>query len=118
MDIKRITWKRVKNLFLKRVYAIGYRKCDCCDNLIVNNKVKFSIINPTLTEWYADPFVISSEEHHYLFAEVMNDFNENRGYLAVRDLAEKDGEFIPILQEPFHLSFPNIFNYKNDSATS
>lgn len=82
--------QKIKNLFLKRVYAIGYRNCNGENSLIENINAEFSFIMPTLSEWYADPFVIDFNGKHYLFVEIMNDYCDNKGYIAVCDLEENN----------------------------
>ena len=77
------------------------------------------IVNPVLTpdditnvdsEFVADPFMIYANKHWYLFFEVMNK-KSGQGDLgfATSDDAIKWKYQKIILDEPFHLSYPDVF---------
>ena len=52
----------------------------------------------------ADPFLVDG----LVFAEIMK---KGKGIIAVADSREKILEFIPVLEEKFHLSYPHVFNH-------
>ena len=52
----------------------------------------------------ADPFFVNG----YVFAEIMK---EGKGIIAVAESWEKTLDFIPVLEEKFHLSYPNVFRH-------
>ena len=64
--------------------------------------------------WAADPFLVSENGVVYLFFE-RYDRTRKRGELAVavvnENLSITDAECI--ISRPYHLSFPNVFKYKN-----
>lgn len=65
--------------------------------------------------WFADPFLYERDEKLYLFCEVF-DLIEHKGKEGYCVLNE-DGTWTSpkiIIDEPFHLSFPNIFEFKGD----
>ena len=69
-----------------------------------------TLTNPA-GRFLADPFVTSVDGRTCLFVEDC-DFKTNKGYISVYELLE-DGPVLlgRALEEPFHLSFPYIFNF-------
>ncbi len=67
---------------------------------------------PSDDHFQADPFVIDEGEKSYLFYEEL-DYKTLRGYLLVSEWDEAAQSFVnpqEILREPYHLSYPNVFN--------
>ena len=63
--------------------------------------------------FWADPFVITKNDKHYLFIEELP-FATNRGHLSVLEM-DKNGNCSKakiILKKPYHLSYPFIFEYE------
>lgn len=67
--------------------------------------------------WLADPFVAQDGEHTWVFVE---DFNQltNRAHISVFDAetafeSTNAGSATPCLSEPFHISFPFIFQWQD-----
>lgn len=60
--------------------------------------------------FYADPFAFSFEGRHYIFVE---DFDHEKGKAVISvsclDEAGKAGRPVPVLEEPHHLSYPQVF---------
>lgn len=104
--------KKVLHLFFKGAYAIGYRENSTNKFEYLDGK-KYHIIEPTLHRWYADPFPYVDGKNKYIFAEIMDDKNGEKGTIGVVDLNSNKG-FIEVINEPFHMSFPNTFKYKNE----
>lgn len=94
---------------IKKAYAVGYRFNDDNREFQFHENNPFSVIMPTETEWYADPFPFIFEGKHYIFVEIMKDANNGRGTLGYTCLEEDNGRFHEILSESFHLSYPNVF---------
>lgn len=65
-------------------------------------------------QWLADPFLYEYNGKHYLFVEQY--FNKrNRAALGVYDIV--DGKAVNnrvIMEQPYHLSYPNVFYYKGE----
>lgn len=85
-----------------------------------NNNVK----NPVLTykdvkdvsaKFVADPFLLYDNNKYFLFFEVMNGKNNQGdiGFASSNDGYNWSYEKI-VLDEPFHLSYPCVFKYKNE----
>mgnify|MGYP004686522047 CR=1 FL=1 len=100
-------------LFFKDVYALGYRVNNNDGELTIKADIPYNIIPPTDKEWYADPFLFEYGNECYLFAEIMN-YKNKRGSIGVLNLNEDKRRFRIALQESFHLSYPNVFRYKNN----
>lgn len=107
--------KRIKKFlhnFYKGAYAVGYRHVS--DNAIHFDKsLPFDVLEPTLHRWYADSFPFVENGREYIFVEIMDDNNGEKGTIGVIDLQDNKG-FVEIINEPFHMSFPNVFKYKNN----
>ncbi len=74
----------------------------------------FSKIIPPEDEFWADPFLIEKDGRHYLFMEVFP-FARDLGHLSCMEI-KSDGshtEPVKILEKPYHLSYPNVFQYEN-----
>ena len=80
------------------------------------------INNPVLTgkdcddELYvADPFMINKDNKYFMFFEVM-DRDDNEGNIAYAESTDlKNWKYKKvILDEKFHLSYPNVFKWKGD----
>lgn len=104
--------KKFLHLFFKGAYAVGYRECTDSENLITGNKTCFNVIEPTLSKWYADPFPFVYEGKKYIFVEICDDRNDEKGTIGVCDLSN-GSRFVEIINEPFHMSFPNVFVFNN-----
>lgn len=94
-----------------RVYAIGYseKKSEGIEN-IYN---KYTIVKNRFLSWCADPFPIEYEGELYIFAELFK-FVGCKGVIAYTKKT-KNGfdKWKIIIEEPYHLSFPNIYKYNN-----
>ncbi len=96
-----------REIFLNYYYHIAFR-----DKVGSENGGKWTVIPSSLYEWYADPFLFEWKGKRYLFAERMNRWRLV-GSIAVCEIRE-DGsvsKFKEIIVEPFHLSFPNVFEH-------
>lgn len=107
--------KKIKNFlhnFYKGAYAVGYRHTS--DNIThFNSSQPFEVIEPTLHRWFADSFPFVENGKEYIFVEILDDVNGEKGTIGVIDLQDNKG-FVEIINEPFHMSFPNVFKYGND----
>ena len=70
----------------------------------------FTVLADDGERFYADPFVLEHDGHHYLFVEEFP-YARGRGVISVSKLGE-DGRFgtpRAVLEEPHHLSYPQVF---------
>lgn len=65
--------------------------------------------------FYADPFVFERGGRTFLFAEAYP-YAVGKGHLVCADVGESAAElaFRPILERPWHLSYPFVFEWEND----
>lgn len=106
--------RKVALPFYTSAYAIAWRINEDDSEFPFSNRAPFHVISPTLQEWYADPFPFQHEGKRYIFAEIMRQANYGRGILGVYCLEEPEKGFRPILEEPFHLSYPNVFAWDGE----
>ena len=100
MDFTRIYHK----LCMKEAYGIAVRS-------LSNPDGPFIAKYPSPLQWYADPFVCGDESGEYVFVELMNHYNVY-GQIAAAPIEDGQiGDFRVVLDEPFHMSFPNVFKW-------
>ncbi len=71
---------------------------------------KFIAIESKADKFWADPFVVSEHNQHYIFVEEYP-YKDKRGHLSVIVLDE-NGKYLEsgdILKRPYHLSYPFVF---------
>lgn len=75
----------------------------------------YSEISPPDDCFWADPFVISKDGHDYVFFEELP-FSTERGHLSCMEVFVDGRHSEPkvVIQEPYHLSYPNVFEYKSE----
>ena len=61
-----------------------------------------------LSTYYADPFVITTSKDTYIFFESYN-YKKGKGCICVALKSEKFKKHHEVLSEPFHLSYPFVF---------
>lgn len=110
----------IPEMIHKKNYALGMLRGASLVNLDPPEHIK----NPVLTAadvtdapavYVADPFLIQQGAVWYMFFEVLNR-NSRKGDIAV---AKSDGGFCwtydrIVLSEPFHLSYPYVFEWQNE----
>ena len=72
----------------------------------------FQPLFPPSDRFWADPFILKQGDRYYVFIEELP-YKTNRGHIACIILDE-DGNLLenrPILEKPYHLSYPFIFEY-------
>ena len=68
--------------------------------------------NPPGT-FLADPFVIHRDNKAYCFVEEL-DLATDKALISVYELGKKEAKALgPVVEEPFHLSFPYLFEYND-----
>lgn len=79
-------------------------------NLVMWKAVK--IKNP-VNHFLADPFVVSTNEKTYCFVEDY-DYTLSRGCISLYELNENSAtRYGEIIAEPFHMSYPYVFEYES-----
>lgn len=96
-----------------RNYIVAVAKRE--DNVEYNpQKYSFKVIPNGKMFWVGDPFPIEVNNELYIFGEIY-DYSKLKGCIAYTKLTEEG--FTPwkkIIEESYHLSFPNIFEIDNE----
>ena len=102
----------INKLFIMQRWDIGY--CfETVDSIEKLKTTRFAIIKSSNKEWYADPFCINYNKHFYIFCEVFHQ-KSGKGNIGVFEYA--NGKFSKcniIIDEPFHMSYPNVFMHND-----
>jgi hypothetical protein len=77
--------------------------------------VEYVEISPPTDCFWADPFVVTENNRHYVFFEELP-FATEQGHLSCMEVFRDGGHTKPriILKKPFHLSYPNVFAFNSD----
>lgn len=101
-----------KLLGRKEVYTVAWRPYAAGKSLPETGSGVFAPMEGDAGFWYADPILFVHEGRHWLFTEAFR-MADHKGLLAVSEMTPS-GPTRPriILEEPFHLSFPNVFCWR------
>lgn len=89
-------------------WNVAYRNKNC-GSILNDTSSTFKVIPNCWYGWCADPFVFEYQGKTYIFAEL---YNHIKGYAGIAYCVLKDNKFTKwknIIQEPFHMSYPHIF---------
>lgn len=76
--------------------------------ILRDTQTPFVVIKNPFRYWAADPFIVEREGQTYIFAELY-DYILRRGVLGYCEVTgDKAGKWKPIINEPYHLSYPCI----------
>ena len=99
-------WNEVA--YLKQWYLL----CDL-DNESSGEIGRYKALIPPKDRIWADPFVIARDGRYFIFIEEMS-FAGRKGHISLIEMAA-DGSWklpIKIIEEPFHLSYPFVFEFE------
>lgn len=77
-----------------------------------NDLESFKLLKAPKNKFWADPFVISKDNNHYIFIEEYL-FKTDKGHISVLKLNEK-GNLLStetVIEKPYHMSYPFIFKH-------
>ena len=98
---------RSRLLGRQRRWGIAFQRRDWRDLVMAS---AHRVPNPA-GRFYADPFVVSRDGVDYCFVEDF-DYRTQRGRISVLELGDTQARFLgSVLDEPFHLSFPFLFEH-------
>lgn len=98
---------RLRLLHRQRRWGVAFQRCDWRD-LVMGSAHR--VANPA-GRFFADPFVISRDGADYCFVEDF-DYRTQRGRISVLELGPARARLLgSVLEEPFHLSFPFLFEH-------
>ncbi|NHM29268.1 hypothetical protein [Neobacillus terrae] len=99
--------------FYRTDYMIAYRLVKQDIGISKNDKEKFIAFKNNKKYWYADPILYKLNNKIYMFYEAFNK-KKNLGEIGVAIVI--DNKLVDqqiILNEPFHMSYPFVFNVNN-----
>ncbi|MBD0331939.1 MAG: hypothetical protein ICV66_04730 [Chitinophagaceae bacterium] len=115
----------LKNIFIhfNKISRRVYQKVVSIDQWYLLFKIKsnstfststenFKALTPPTDRFWADPFVISQDNRHYIFLEELL-FKTKKGHISVIELDEQGNvlQSGKALERPYHLSYPFVFKY-------
>jgi len=77
-----------------------------------NSYAGYKKLKPSKDRFWADPFVVSADDKHYVFVEEFM-YKKNKGHISVLELG-RQGEIIkslPVIEHPYHMSYPHVFQF-------
>ena len=104
--------KKIKPKLLgkKNQWGVAYQFTESWKDVTLRKSIK--IPNP-VNRYLADPFLIKKNGIHYCFVEDYN-YKIKRGGISVYKITKNNCLYLgSALKEKFHLSYPFLFNYKN-----
>ena len=100
----------IREILTEEYWTALYRKADSPEQgVFAASGTPFTALPTTAQAWYADTFLFEKDGELYLFLEEFDNRTE-KGRIAVSRL--EDGRFTApetVLEEPFHLSYPVVF---------
>jgi hypothetical protein len=75
---------------------------------------RFKRITPPKDRFWADPFIVARDKKYYIFIEEFL-YAAKKGHISLI-VMDRDGSFEPpvrVLEAPYHLSYPFIFEFEN-----
>ena len=103
-----------KATFYDEVYTIGIRnKAEHKDDSLLLPSVPFEPIPQNPDIWMADPLLFTKDGKDWLFVELYEK-SCSLGRIAVIDPDHLTKEPVIIIREPYHMSFPMVFEWNGD----
>jgi hypothetical protein len=111
----KIIKKRLYDVFGENIWMVGFRNIESSGDLLFlhKNGTKFQLVNTPSKIWVADPILRKIDDAIYLFVEYYDEIKK-RGSIAVSQYDSQNnlfGTFSSVIVEPFHMSFPEVFEY-------
>lgn len=103
----------LRRFFFYEQYILLYRIDN--DRVLANKFENFSMLIPPHDRFWADPFVVWHEDKYYIFIEEVLGCR-GKGHIAWFSI-DKAGNCTtpqPLIEQPYHMSYPFIFSYGNE----
>jgi hypothetical protein len=103
--------RSVERLVTRERWVLGYRRISRSTPPFTEPR-GYRVILPPPGHFYADPFLLTRDERHYLFFEDYR-YASKKGIIACAELTD-DGLASPpqpVLERSHHLSYPCVFEY-------
>ena len=108
-QVVRFVVKKVRKRFYRDQWVLMLAKST---GMVISDWDTFQTLYPRLDRFWADPFILKRDGRYYVFLEELP-YKTNRGHIACMIL---DGNGVlletrPILEKPYHLSYPFTFEH-------
>jgi hypothetical protein len=100
--------RTIHNLLFRRKWMLEYYLGD----EVSTSFQEFKKMTPPKDLFWADPHIVYREGRYYIFIEEFS-YHANKGHISCIEM-EPSGRYsapVKVLDEPFHLSFPFVFEY-------
>ena len=108
---------RVNKRLLRKMFYVDFwqvlYKIDSNDTFVSSLR-EFKFLPSPSDRFWADPFVISKDDKHFIFVEELI-YKTNKGHIAVIEM-DSVGNFISskkVLEKDYHLSYPFLLKHNN-----
>ncbi len=109
--IKKYIWERCSY----EAWCLGLRKLvDPGDGIMEKNAGAFTLLKPNVRYWYADPVIRKIKGEYCVFFEAYDKWKDVGSIALSRLKSNGFGRPEVVIREPFHMSFPEVFEYKGD----
>lgn len=112
MKVSEVIRKYLRRLFKSESYAVAYRFLPSSNTPLGVQQPEYHLIKLGWNYWCADPFPFYYQGEWYIFVEIYHMYR-TKARLGYYRLNQLDRVHI-ILDEPFHLSYPNVFSWGDD----
>lgn len=104
----------VYNFIRKKFYREQWLLLFKNENAPSSSVNDFKTILPPKDRFWADPILVQRDNKNYLFFEELL-YSTGRGFLSVVEIDENgfSGPITPILEKPYHLSYPFVFELED-----
>jgi len=111
--IPRFLLKKIRRFLYRDQWSLFYTLDSDYQNAFLKGKP--NAIIPSLDRFWADPHIIKKDQDHYIFFEELF-YKNSKGHIAYFkiDQGGKVGPARKILEKPYHISYPYIFQYQNE----
>ena len=97
------------NIHKSKIFSSGWNVAYRPKTGILNDRnTPFEVLKNTYRSWAADPFLIEHNGEVYIFVELY-DYIDGRGSIGYHRVGDKNGRWVPVISESYHLSYPQIF---------
>lgn len=101
-------WNRIFSL--EQVWAVSFTNTDV-KNLAMRKGIE--IRNPSKA-FLADPFIVERNGTTVCFVEEFS-YSSGRGFISAIELNKRNYKYLgSVIEEPFHMSFPFVFDYEGE----
>ena len=112
MSILGRIYRCYKRLLWVDSYAVAYRFLPSRELPLGKCKPGYRLLKPGWNYWCADPFPFHHDGEWYIFVEIFY-LHHSKACLGYYKLSAPEKVYV-ILDEPFHLSYPNVFAWDKE----